>query len=295
MLKKLIVIVGPTASGKSMLAVKLAKKFNGEVISADSRQVYRGMDIGSGKITKKEMQGIPHHLLNVASPRLTFTVVKYRRAALAAIKKIQKTDKLPILCGGAGFYISAVVDGIVIPCVKPNWSLRKKLEKLAPEKLYAILVKLDPHRAKTIDRQNPRRLIRAIEIAKKIGAVPELKKQPLPYPVLFLGIKISPKELEAKIDQRLEKRLKAGMLAEVKRLKSSGLSWKKLENFGLEYKFAALYLQKKISRQEMVNSIKQASRQYARRQMTWFRRDQRIIWITNQKQAITAAKKYLRQ
>lgn len=295
MLKKLIVIAGPTASGKSALAVKLAQKFDGEVVSADSRQVYRGMDIGSGKITKKEMQKIPHYLLNVASPRSTFTVVKYRQLSIAAIKKIQKADKLPILCGGAGFYISAVVDGIVIPPVKPDWRLRKKLEKLTTGKLYVMLAKIDPRRAKTIDKQNPRRLIRAIEIAKKIGAVPELKKQPLPYPVLFLGIKISPKELEAKIDRRLAKRLKAGMIAEVKQLKSAGLSWKRLENFGLEYKFGALYLQKKISRQEMINAIKQTSKQYARRQMTWFCRDPRIIWITNTKQAVAAAKKYLRQ
>ncbi|MDP2967519.1 MAG: tRNA (adenosine(37)-N6)-dimethylallyltransferase MiaA, partial [bacterium] len=166
-LKKLIVILGPTASGKSELAVRLAKKFNGEVISADSRQVYKGMDIGTGKITKKEMQNIPHHLLNVTSPKRRFTVAQYRKLALKAIDKIFKKGKIPILCGGTGFYIQAVVDGIVIPEVKPDWRLRSNLEQLSTEELFNRLKKLDPKRAKTIDKKNRRRLIRALEIVIK--------------------------------------------------------------------------------------------------------------------------------
>ncbi|PJA84414.1 MAG: tRNA (adenosine(37)-N6)-dimethylallyltransferase MiaA, partial [Candidatus Nealsonbacteria bacterium CG_4_9_14_3_um_filter_37_13] len=149
--KKLIVILGPTASGKSELAVRLAKKFNGKIVSADSRQVYRRMDIGTGKVTKKEMKGIPHYLLDVASPKKRFTVIQYRKLALKAINKILKNVHVPILCGGTGFYIQAVVDGIIIPEVPPDWRLRKELEKKSTEELYQILKKLDPRRAKTIE------------------------------------------------------------------------------------------------------------------------------------------------
>lgn len=166
MTNKLIVIVGPNASGKSDLAVAIARAVGGQVVSADSRQVYKGMDIGSGKITKKEMKGVKHHLLDVARPRSTFTVTRYRNLALKAIKKIQRENQIPILCGGTGFYIQAVVDGIVIPEVKPDRALREKLEKMSAEKLYSILEKIDPRRAQTIEKQNPRRLIRAIEIVK---------------------------------------------------------------------------------------------------------------------------------
>jgi tRNA dimethylallyltransferase len=137
-MNKLIVILGPTASGKTDLSVKLAKKYNGEVVSADSRQVYRGLDIGSGKITKKEMHGIPHYLLDVANPKTRFSVSQYQKLALSAIKKIQKKGKIPFLVGGTGFYIQSIVDGIIIPEVKPDWNLRKKLEKKSNEELFSM-------------------------------------------------------------------------------------------------------------------------------------------------------------
>ena len=293
MKKKLIVILGPTASGKSELAVKIAKTFNGEVISADSRQVYKGMDIGTGKITKKEMEGIPHHLLDVASPKRKFTVAQYQKLALKAINKIFRKGKIPILCGGTGFYIQAVVDGIVIPEVPPDWKLRKKLEKKSVKELYQILKKLDPKRAKTIEKENSRRLIRAIEIARKIGQVPALKKKPLPYPVLMLGIIKEKKGLSSLIKKRLLKRLKRGMIAEVKRLKNSGLSWKRLEEFGLEYRWVARYLQKKISYQEMLEKLQKDIEHFAKRQMTWFKRDKRIHWIKNYQEAEKLTKKFL--
>ncbi|MFZ3074531.1 MAG: tRNA (adenosine(37)-N6)-dimethylallyltransferase MiaA [Minisyncoccales bacterium] len=293
MKNKLIVIVGPNASGKSEIAVMIAKKFNGEVVSADSRQVYKGMDIGSGKITKKEMAGIRHHLLDVAAPRSVFTVTRYRKLALAAIKKIQKSDKIPILCGGTGFYVQSVIDGIVIPEVKPDWKLRKNLERKTVAELFAILKKLDPRRARTIESKNPRRLIRAIEIVKTTKKpVPELKKQPLPYPILIIGIKKSETELKKLIAKRTEKRLKAGMTGEVKKLKESGLSWNKLESFGLEYRACAQFLQKKITRTEMIENIKKEDWQYAKRQIMWFKRDARVRWIKNKTQATALAKKY---
>lgn len=295
MTNKLIVIVGPTATGKSDLAVKLAKKFDGHVVSADSRQVYKGMNIGSGKITKKEMRGIPHYLLDVASPRSQFSVARYKKLANEAIKKIQAENKVPILCGGTGLYIQSVVDGIVIPEVKPDWKLRQKLSQKTPQQLFAILKKIDPRRAKTIERSNPRRLVRAIEIVQKTGqAVPELKKQPLPYPFLMIGIKMSQEEIVKHISKRLTRRLRAGMVAEVSRLKNSGLSWKKLENFGLEYKFIALYLQKKITKAALIKRIQKESEHYAKRQMTWFARDKRIHWTNNPNLILKKAAAYIK-
>jgi tRNA dimethylallyltransferase len=316
--RRLIVILGPTASGKSELAVKIAKKFNGEIISADSRQIYKGMDIGTGKITKREMRGIPHYLLDVVSPKKRFTVVQYRKLALEAIDKIFKKGrnshgsvriprgraergrglgyshaKIPILCGGTGFYIQAVVDGIIIPEVPPDWKLRKKLEKKSVEELYKILKKLDPKRAKTIETKNPRRLIRAIEIVKKIGRVPILKKKPLPYPVLMIGIKREKEELRKLIKKRFLDWLKKGLIKEVENLKKSGLSWKKIEDFGIHYRVIAQYLQNKLSYQEMVENSLKELQNYAKRQMTWFKRDKRIIWVKNQKEVEELVKKFL--
>ncbi|MCC6290472.1 tRNA (adenosine(37)-N6)-dimethylallyltransferase MiaA [Candidatus Nomurabacteria bacterium] len=166
MSKQVLVIVGPTASGKSALAVQLAKKFDGEIISADSRQVYRGLDIGSGKITEKEKRGIPHHLLDIASPKRIFTVARYQKLAKQKIAEIIGRGKLPIICGGTGFYIQAIVDDLALPKVKPDSRLRKSLAQKTVPELFKMLQKLDSNRARKIDRNNPRRLIRAIEIAK---------------------------------------------------------------------------------------------------------------------------------
>ncbi len=293
--KKLIVILGPTASGKSGLAVKLAKKFNGEIISADSRQVYKGMDIGTGKVTKKEMEGIFHYLLDVVSPKRRFTVFQYRKLAINAINKILKKGKIPVLCGGTGFYIQAVVDGILIPEVPPDWKLRKKLEKKSLKELFFQLKKLDPKRAKKIDKKNLRRLIRALEvIIKTKKPIPALKKKPLPYPVLMLGIKKDFQTLKKLIKGRLLKRLKKGMIAEVKRLKKSGVSWKRLEDFGLEYRWITKFLQKKISFLEMKEELQKDIEHFAKRQMTWFKRDQKIRWVKNYKEAEKLVKKFLK-
>lgn len=292
--KKIIVILGPTASGKSDLAVKIAKKFNSEIISADSRQVYKGMNIGTSKITRKEMRGIPHYLLNVADPKTRFTVVEYRELALKTIDKIFKKNKIPILCGGTGFYIQAVVDGIIIPPVQPDWKLREKFEEKSAEELFKILKKLDPRRAKNIDKNNPRRLIRAIEIVLKTRRpVPILEKNPLPYPILMIGIKKSPKELKKLIGKRLLKRLKMGMVNEIKKLHKNGVPWKKLKEFGLEYRYVTLYLQKKISYQEMLDILRRQTEYFSKRQMTWFRRDKRIHWVKTKKETEKLVKKFL--
>lgn len=281
---KIIVILGPTASGKSDLAVELAQKCAGEIISADSRQVYKGLDIGSGKITRKEMKGVPHHLLDVANPRgKNFTVADFKKLADKKIAEVLARGNMPILCGGTGFYIQSVVDDLVLPEVPPNKSLREKLGAQKTEKLFETLKKLDPKRAENIDAQNRPRLIRAIEIAKALGKVPDFStvysSKKSPYNILQIGIKISPEKLQKKIHNRLVSRMKKGMLGEARRLHRDGLSWKHMEELGLEYRYLALHLQEKISRIEMLEKIESESVKYAKRQMTWFKRDARIKWF----------------
>lgn len=290
--KKLIVILGPTASGKTDLSIKLAKRFNGEIISADSRQVYKGLNIGSGKITKSQMQGIGHHLLDVANPKIKFTVAQFQKLALKKIKNIQKRGKLPFLVGGTGFYIQSVVDGIVIPGVKPNWQLRKKLAKKSVAELYQMLKKLDRSRARNIDSKNPHRLIRAIEIVTKTKKPIEKLKVKNKFEVLQIGIKKFPEELKKAIHKRLLKKAK-GIIAEVKTLHQNGLSWHRLEELGLEYRFVAQYVQSKISHQEMIDKIQIESEHFAKRQMTWFKRDKRIYWIKNPNEAESLIKNFL--
>jgi len=290
---KIIVVVGPTASGKSALAVKLAQKFKGEIISADSRQVYKGMDIGTGKITKKEMAKIPHYLLDVANPKKQFSVAQYKRLAEKAIKNIISCGKIPIICGGTGFYIQTITENISIPEIKPDAKLRIALEKKTTKELFSQLKNLDSRRAKNIDKNNRRRLIRALEIIIKSGKkVPLLKSEPK-YEALFIGVKRGMRELKELIKTRLLKRLKMGMVKEVINLKKSGLSWKRFEDFGLEYRYIAYYLQNKLSYDEMVAKLQKEIEHYAKRQMTWFKRNKNIHWVTNQKQIYNLIKDFL--
>jgi tRNA dimethylallyltransferase len=276
---KIIVVLGPTATGKSDLAVQLALKFNGEVVSADSRQVYKDLDLGSGKITEEEMKGVPHYLLDVADPNTEiFSVADFQKLAYEKIDDILSRGKVPIVCGGTAFYIQSIVDGIVLPDITANPKLRKKLESWSLEKLQKKLKKLDPERYSEIDEQNPVRLIRAIEIAKQFGKVPKLKSNPK-YECLQIGLKLPEEELQQKIALRLEKRMFAGMLDEGKSLHEKGLSFQRMEALGLEYRFMAEHLQGKISLEEMLEQIRIKSRQFAKRQMTWFKKDKRIEWF----------------
>lgn len=291
--QKLIVILGPTASGKTGLSIKLAKKFNGEIVSADSRQVYKGMNIGTGKITKKEMKGIPHYLLDVASPNRKFSVAQYQKLALKSIDKILKKNKIPFLVGGSPFYIYSVLETWTFPKLSPDWNLRKKLEKESWEELFKILKKIDPERAKNIDKKNKRRLVRAIEIAKKLGKVPLLKKE-IKFDSLIIGTKKSRQEIKELIEKRLYKRLKQGkMVKEVRRLRKQGVSWKRLESFGLEYKWIALYLQKKIDHVEMIHLLQKDIEHFAKRQMTWFKKDKNIKWLTSYEKAKNLLRDFL--
>lgn len=298
---KIIAVVGPTSSGKSALAVRLARQFNGEIISADSRQVYKGLNIGSGKITKRERRNVPHHLLDVVSPRRTFTVARYKKLAEKAIADITRRGKLPILAGGTGFYLDAALDGITIPSVPPDRALRARLEKSSTEELFKKLQGLDADRAKNIDRHNRRRLIRAIEIAQtQMLNTRCLTKCSTPsvaqdYWVLKIGMLIDREKLRQNIQTRLRQRLKHGLIAEVKRLRAGGLSWQRLDNFGLDCRYAARYLQNKISREQMNSRLETAIWHYGKRQMTWWRRDPIIHWVRNYRKAEQFIRDFLKK
>jgi tRNA dimethylallyltransferase len=275
---KLIVVCGPTATGKSDYAVTLAKKIGGEVVSADSRQVYKGLDIGSGKITKKEMRGVPHHLLGVASPKKVFTVEQFQKLGKKAISNILKKGKTPIICGGTGFYIDALVYESAFPSVGPNKALRKKLEKKSVEELFTLLQVQDLERANSIDSKNKVRLIRALEIVEAIGKVPEIKKES-PYEIEWIGLDFPDEILKERIHTRLLARIKKGMLKEAQNLHTQGLSWKRMRELGLEYRFMADHLTGKILKDEMISLLETAIWHYAKRQRTWFKRNKEIRWV----------------
>jgi tRNA dimethylallyltransferase len=291
--QKLIVVLGPTATGKSDLAVKIAKDFDGEIISADSRQVYKGLDIGSGKITKEEMEGVPHYLLDVASPKRAFSVAQFKKLAERTIKKISYTPsssprrrgsspyKIPIICGGTGFYIDAVVNDLNFPKVKPNAKLRKELEKKSLEDLQRMLKKLDRDRFEEIDQQNKVRLVRAIEIAKSLGKVPKLRDKGKgkrdKYDTLFIGIDFDDETLKHRIRKRILARMD-GMKKEVKKLRKSNLSFKLMEALGLEYRNLSLLEQKKITESEFVDKLFIEIWHFAKRQRTWFKRNKKTFW-----------------
>jgi tRNA dimethylallyltransferase len=279
----IIVVCGPTATGKSDYAVKLSRELaergiGSEIISADSRQVYKGLDIGSGKITKKEMQDVPHHLIDVASPRRTFSVVQYKKLAEKAIEKIVKKNKVPILVGGTGFYIDAVVFDQQLPEVRPDKDLRKLLGRLSLDELREKLQMADIDRYQSIDIHNRVRMIRAIEIAATLGKVPTFaeatgdKARTSKYNVEWIYLDFPDDILKKRIHDRLLKRMKEGLLYEVEQLQREGLSWKRLEALGLEYRFVALHLQNKLTKDDMLLQLEAAIWQYAKRQRTWFKK-----------------------
>ena len=275
---KILVILGPTATGKSDLAVDLALKFNGEIISADSRQVYKGMDLGTGKITKNEMLGVPHYMLDIVNPKTVYNVAKYKARADKIIADIIKRGKLPIICGGTGFYIDSVVKNITLPDVPPNDKLREKLEKESIEKLLKLLNKLDPEISKTIDSKNKRKIIRAIEIAKVLGKVPPIKTESR-YDAIQIGLIAPDQILKERIFKRLVKRIDIGMLKEGQRLHKQGLSFKRMEALGLEYRYMARYLSGQITKEQMITELNSKIWQFARRQKTWFKRNKQIYWF----------------
>ena len=276
---KIIVILGPTATGKTSLSIKIAKKYKGEIISADSRQVYMGLDIGSAKVTQEEMDGIPHYMIDIANPIDRYTVQEFVSAAREKIKEIIARGNTPIICGGTGQYIDALVFNQSFPEVPPNPELRNNLEQLSLEELFKQLQKKDPIRARSIDKHNKVRLVRALEVVDTLGTVPQQKKSS-PYKTLFIGLDLENEILHRRIEERIIERFKnQGMLDEAKKLYSQGVSYERMEELGLEYRFMARYLEDKISYKEMVEQLFIATRQFAKRQRTWFKRNENIHWF----------------
>ncbi len=312
---KVIIIIGPTSSGKSSLAVKIAQKFNGEIISVDSRQVFKEMNLGTGKVPGnwkkfKENQenvymykNIPHYLIDFIRPDKDYNVSHFKKDCEKKILKIIKRGKIPILCGGTGFWIQAVIDNVEFPQIKPDLKLRKKLKEKTNSELLKILKKLDLDRANNIDQKNQARLIRAIEIVKKIGRVPKIeikrksntrkiKNQSIDF--LQIGIPINPYKLEEKIKLRLEKRFNQGMIEEILNLfEKYNLSTEKIQNLGIAYNLVPLYRAKKISKKELFDQIVQAEKKYAKRQITWFKKDKRIFWSKESEKILSKIKKFI--
>lgn len=291
--QKVIALVGPTASGKSSLGIYLAQKLGGEVISADSRQVYKGLDIGTGKVTKKEMAGVPHHLLSVVSPKKQFTADDFVKHSEKILKRLiyQTPTTTPIVVGGTGFYVDTLLGRMSIPEVPPNPALRARLEKKSAEELFAMLQKADPARSQTIEPHNKRRLIRALEIAAALGTSP-VTAPVQKYDVLWIGINPTPEVLKKNIHTRLVARMKQGMVNEAKKLHKAGLSYKRMEDLGLEYRYLARLLQHKLTKEEFLEQLEREINKYAKRQWKWFKRNTDIRWVTSKGEALRLAKEF---
>ena len=275
MLPKLIVIEGTNASGKSSLGIALASRFGGEIVSADSRQVYERMDLGSGKVTLEEMQSVPHHLLDVRKPGEFFSMADFQRLAYEAIDGIIACGKIPFLVGGTGLYVDAVADGYELSDRAPDHSLRAHLETFDTPALYDMLKEKLPDTE--IDPRNRHRVMRALERLAADDYRPAGKSPR--YTLLKLGVTWPREILKQRIDERLEKRLNEGMVDEVKALLDEGVSEEFLTKLGLEYKYLTWYLTGKLTYEQMVEELGNAIKKFAKRQMTWFRKDPRIIWL----------------
>ncbi len=283
---KIIVIVGPTASGKTTLGISLAKQMGGEIISADSRQVYRGLDLGTGKVTPEEMNDVPHHLLDIADPNEIYTVADFVRDGRAAITNCINRMHVPIIVGGTFFYVDALIGKISTPEVPPNLELRAKLESITTDALYNALTEVDERRSLDIDPKNKRRIIRALEIVHALGVVPEQKTELL-YDALTIGIDIPKDTLVSNIKTRLAERIDAGMIEEVETLYKNGLSYERMEELGLEYRYISRYLRGELSKEMMLEELETKIRQYAKRQMTWLKRDKSIHWFKKDDPRVT--------
>lgn len=319
--EKVLVVVGPTAAGKTRLAVALARRSNGEIISADSRQVYRGMDIGTGKdlddyvvkirSSKPEARSyrVPYHLIDVCSPKRQFTVAEYQRRAYRAIEDILRRGKLPIICGGTGLYVDSVVDGHQFPQIRNSSppmrdpailennkmgagqsairQLRQKLGRLSLPQLLARLQRVDPVTYGVMDRKNRRRVERALEIYYQTGRPKsaQLEKVAPPYKFLTLGVKLPKAVLYRRIKRRLTQRLRQGLASEVRRLHRQGVSWRRLDSFGLEYRWVSRHLRGQVDQKTMEVNLLRDIQQFARRQMVWWKRNPKITWIATPAQA----------
>lgn len=288
-LPKVIVILGPTASGKTALALHLAKKIAGEVVSADSRQIYQGMDIGTAKPTKAELRQIKHHLIDTKNPEQAYTLGEFKNDASRAIQKIINQGKLPFLVGGSGLYVYAIVNNLEIPKVKPNRQLRKKLERMVEKHglayAYGKLTALDPEAAYIVDPHNPRRVIRALEIAISTGQPFSQTRKigPPLFNFLLLGVALPREKLKQQISKRVEQMIKHGLVNEVKNLVNR-YGPRRVPFDAIGYREIIDHLNGKIPLAEAIKRIKKTTWQFAKRQMTWFRK-MPVVWIKSPKQA----------
>lgn len=306
-LPKLLVILGPTASGKSDFSVALAHKFGGEIISADSRQIYKKMDIGTAKVpgqwqthpeTKEKVyiyKGIVHYLVDLVDPGQEFTLAQFQKMALEKIYEISSRSHLPMLVGGTGLYIHAVIDNLIIPAVPPHKKLRQSLESKTNQQLVAWLAKLDPLTARTVDPNNKRRLIRALEVCIWTGqpfSEQQKKGEPL-FDVLQIGLEVPRSELHQRIAYRADKMMGAGLLNEVRALVKQRYGWQLPSMSGTGYRQFADYFKGKMSLEKAIELLERDTRRYARRQMTWFRRDERIKWVKHEFEAEALVREFV--
>ncbi len=305
-LPKLAVILGPTASGKTDLSVDLAREFNGEIICADSRQIYKKMNIGTAKVpgqwrrhpvNKEDVfiyRQIPHYLIDFVDPGHEFTLAQFQKMAVERINEISRRGCLPFLVGGTGLYIHAVVDNLLIPAVPPNQKLRRSLEAKTSRELVAWLEKLDPVTVQTVDPNNKRRLIRALEVCIWTGrpfSEQQKKGEPL-FDALQIGLNIPRPELQARIALRADKMMADGLLNEVRALVKQRYGWHLPSMSGTGYRQFADFFANKMPLEKAIELLKRDTRRYARRQMTWFRRDPRIKWIENKEQAFKLVEEF---
>lgn len=272
---KLIAVMGTNASGKSGLGIALAARYGGEVVSADSRQVFRGLDLGSGKITPEEARGVPHHLIDVCEPGDFFSMADFQRLAYAAIDDILARGKIPFLVGGTGLYVDAVIDGYELSDIEPDLELRAHLETFETPALYEMLKEKLPDTE--IDPKNRNRVMRALERLAADDYHPR-RRSPR-YEVLKLGVTWPREVLKERIDERLERRLQQGMIDEVKGLMEQGVSTEFLTKLGLEYRYITEYLLGRWTYEQMLDELSRAIKRFAKRQMTWFRKEENLHWL----------------
>ena len=284
----LMIIAGPTATGKSAAAAELAIRMNGAVISADSMQVYRGMDIGSAKVTEEEMRGVPHYLIDCVSPFESWNVVRFKELAKEAACEITADGRLPILCGGTGFYIQALLYDIDFTQMDENVSLRSRLARIAeesgPEALHKMLAEIDPASAASIHPNNVKRVIRALEFAQESGSSIaahniEQREREAAYNAAFFVLTMDRQKLYERIDLRVDLMMERGLLEEVERLRQMGVSRDSTAMQGIGYKQIYGYLEGEYSLEEAVRLVKRDTRHFAKRQLTWFRREKGVHWV----------------
>lgn len=286
--KPLIILTGPTAVGKTALSIKLAQQINGQMISADSMQVYRHMDIGTAKITIEEMQGIPHYLIDVLEPTEEFSIVRFQQMAKAALEQIYAAGAIPIVVGGTGFYIQSLLYDIRFEESNEDTGYRDALQQLAtdrgPEYLHRLLAEVDPAAASGIHAHNVKRVIRALEFYHQTGTRisehnEEQRKRTSPYQFLYFVLNDDRQALYARIDQRIDQMLEAGLVTEVRMLKDMGCTRDMVSMQGLGYKEILDYLEGRCTLDDAIYILKRDTRHFAKRQLTWFRREPDVIWL----------------